>query len=410
MYFFIDSTDLNFYILKNLVIFMDKIKDVNDDSILCFEYFTAQGVEDLSIVSEAVEIIRSLVLELKDEDTYVLLAKQFENIFDDFDFEVKTIIIDDLCNWLEENAYVFDRAMFIAAEGDMNLYNLTKLLESKNVKVYNSDSYAVKLTSDKYETFDYLMNRVNQPMTYNILLNPKTYWKRAIQIFFDRINGDYGDGNDDGTVPIMQKPKDIPVLDNSDRDEVKKYKLIAKPRYGVDCENLKIIESKRDIDELEDIYPNGSRFIVQEYVPGDVCSVCLLSDGKQALPISLNKQIVEIDENGGEYKGGYIPYEHPLKENAFEVAKKACEFIPGIKGFVGVDLVIADDVYLIEINSRFTTSYVGLEKIANINIAKTIINLIDGNISVDDIPKIEYSDKVSFLKDEEGILKIQIGE
>ncbi len=389
---------------------MDKIKDVNDDSILCFEYFTAQGVEDLSIVSEAVEIIRSLVLELKDEDTYVLLAKQFENIFDDFDFEVKTIIIDDLCNWLEENAYVFDRAMFIAAEGDMNLYNLTKLLESKNVKVYNSDSYAVKLTSDKYETFDYLMNRVNQPMTYNILLNPKTYWKRAIQIFFDRINGDYGDGNDDGTVPIMQKPKDIPVLDNSDRDEVKKYKLIAKPRYGVDCENLKIIESKRDIDELEDIYPNGSRFIVQEYVPGDVCSVCLLSDGKQALPISLNKQIVEIDENGGEYKGGYIPYEHPLKENAFEVAKKACEFIPGIKGFVGVDLVIADDVYLIEINSRFTTSYVGLEKIANINIAKTIINLIDGNISVDDIPKIEYSDKVSFLKDEEGILKIQIGE
>lgn len=389
---------------------MDKIKDVNDDSILCFEYFTAQGVEDLSIVSEAVEIIRSLVLELKDEDTYVLLAKQFENIFDDFDFEVKTIIIDDLCNWLEENAYVFDRAMFIAAEGDMNLYNLTKLLESKNVKVYNSDSYAVKLTSDKYETFDYLMNRVNQPMTYNILLNPKTYWKRAIQIFFDRINGDYGDGNDDGTVPIMQKPKDIPVLDNSDRDEVKKYKLIAKPRYGVDCENLKIIESKRDIDELEDIYPNGSRFIVQEYIPGDVCSVCLLSDGKEALPISLNKQIVEIDENGGEYKGGYIPYEHPLKEKAFEVAKKACEFIPGIKGFIGVDLVIADDVYLIEINSRFTTSYVGLEKIANINIAKTIIDLIDGNISVDDIPKIEYSDKVSFLKDEEGILKIKIGE
>lgn len=388
---------------------MDKIKDVNDDSILCFEYFTAQGVEDLSIVSEAVEIIRSLVLELKDEDVYVLLAKQFENIFDDFDFEVKTIIIEDLCNWLEENVYVFDRAMFIAAEGDMNLYNLTKLLESKNVKVYNSDSYAVKLTSDKYETFDYLMNRVNQPMTYNILLNPKTYWKRAIQIFFDRINGDYGDGNDDGTVPIMQKPKDIPVLDNSDRDEIKKYKLIAKPRYGVDCENLKIIESKRDIDELEDIYPNGSRFIIQEYIPGDVCSVCLLSDGKQALPISLNKQIVEIDENGGDYKGGYIPYEHPLKEKAFEVAKKACEFIPGIKGFVGVDLVIADDVYLIEINSRFTTSYVGLEKIANINIAKTIIDLIDGNISVEDIPKIEYSDKVSFLKDEEGILKIKIG-
>ena len=340
-----------------------------------------------------------------------MLAKQFENIFDDFDFDVKTIVIEDsLEDWLEKEAYIFDKAMFIAAEGDMNLYNLTKLLESKEIKIYGSDSYAVKLASDKFETFDYLLNRVNQPMTYNILLNPKTYWKRAIQIFFDKINGDYGDGSDDGAVPIMQKPRDIPVLDNSDRDVVKKYKLIAKPRFGVDCENIKIISSKRDIDELENIYPNGSRFVIQEYIPGDVCSVCLISDGKEALPISLNKQIVKIDENGGEYLGGYIPYEHPLKEKAFAVAKRACEFIPGLKGFIGVDLIIADDVYLIEINSRFTTSYVGLQKVANVNIAKTIMDLIDKNVAIEDIGEVEYSDKVSFCKDENGILDIKIGE
>ena len=386
------------------------LKDVTDDSILVFELFTASGIEDLSIVSEAVELIRSLVNDLKDEDTYVLIAEPFKNIFDDFDFEVKTITIDNLEEWLEENAYIFDRAMFIAAENDMNLYNLTKLLENKAVKVYGSDSYAVKLCSDKYETFDYLINRVNQPMTYNILLNKKTYWKRAIQIFFDKINGDYGDGSDNGAVPIMQKPKDIPVLDNSDRDEVKKYKLIAKPRFGVDCESLKIISSKRDIDELEEIYPEGSRFIVQEFIPGDVCSVTLISDGKNAIPISLNKQIVEIDENGGKYLGGYVPYEHEMKEKAFEVAKKACESIPGIKGCVGVDLIIADDVYLIEINSRFTTSYVGLSKVANINIGKTIIDLIDKKISIEELGQIEYKDKVSFFKDENGILDIKIGE
>ena len=390
---------------------MVDLKDVNDDSILVFEYFTSAGVEDLSIVSEAVELIRSLVSDIKDEDIYVLLAKQFKDIFDDFDFDVKTIIIDEkLEDWLEREAYVFDRAMFIAAEGDMNLYNLTKLLELKDIKVYGSDHYAVNLTSDKFETFDYLKNRVKQPMTYNILINPKTYWKRAIQIFFDRINGDYGDGIDDGTVPIMQKPKDIPVLDNSDRDKVKKNKLIAKPRFGVDCDDLKVISSKLDIDELENIYPTGSRFIVQEYIPGDVCSVSLLCDGKEALLISLNKQIVEIDENGGEYLGGYVPYDHPLKDKAFELAKRACEFIPGLKGFVGVDLILADDVYLIEINSRFTTSYVGLQKVSNINIGQTIIDLIDKKISIGDIGEIEFSDKASFSKDENGMLNIKIGE
>lgn len=390
---------------------MVDLKDVNDDSILVFEYFTSAGVEDLSIVSEAVELIRSLVSDIKDEDIYVLLTKQFKDIFDDFDFDVKTIIIDEkLEDWLEREAYVFDRAMFIAAEGDMNLYNLTKLLELKDIKVYGSDHYAVNLTSDKFETFDYLKNRVKQPMTYNILINPKTYWKRAIQIFFDRINGDYGDGIDDGTVPIMQKPKDIPVLDNSDRDKVKKNKLIAKPRFGVDCDDLKVISSKLDIDELENIYPTGSRFIVQEYIPGDVCSVSLLCDGKEALLISLNKQIVEIDENGGEYLGGYVPYDHPLKDKAFELAKRACEFIPGLKGFVGVDLILADDVYLIEINSRFTTSYVGLQKVSNINIGQTIIDLIDKKISIGDIGEIEFSDKASFSKDENGMLNIKIGE
>ena len=391
---------------------MVDLKDVNDDSILVFEYFTASGVEDLSIVSEAVELIRSLVSDLKDEDIYVLLAKQFEDIFDDFDFDVKTVVIEEaLEDWIEKEAYIFDRAMFIAAENDNNLYNLTKLLESKEVKIYGSDSYAVKLASDKYETFDYLSNRIPQPMTYNILLNNKTYWKRAIQIFFDTINGDYGDGSNDNAVPIMQKPKDIPVLDNSDKDVVKENKLIAKPRFGVDCDNIKIISSKKDIDDLEEIYGIGSRFIVQPYIEGDVCSVCLISDGKEALPISLNKQIVEIDENGGEYLGGHVPYEHPLKEKIFMYAKKACEYVPGLKGFVGIDFIIEDDyIYLLEINSRFTTSYVGLEKIININIAKTIIDLIDKKIAIEDIGEIEYSDKASFCKDDNGMMNIRIGE
>ncbi|MBO7518538.1 MAG: ATP-grasp domain-containing protein, partial [Methanobrevibacter sp.] len=227
--------------------------------------------------------------------------------------------------------------------------------------------------------------------------------------FFDTINGDYGDGSNDNAVHIMQKPKDIPVLDNSDRDVVKENKLIAKPRFGVDCDDIKIIASKNDIDDLEEIYGDGSRFIVQPYIEGDVCSVCLISDGKEALPISLNKQIVEIDENGGEYLGGYVPYEHPLKDKVFKYAKLACEYVPGLKGFIGIDFIIEDDyIYLLEINSRFTTSYVGLQKIININIAKTIIDLIDKKISVEDIGEITYSSKASLYKNDDGILEIRI--
>ena len=119
--------------------------------------------------------------------------------------------------------------------------------------------------------------------------------------------------------------------------------------------------------------------------------------------------LVEIDENGGEYLGGYVPYEHPLKEKVFKYAKLACEYVPGLKGFIGIDFIIEDDyIYLLEINSRFTTSYVGLQKIININIAKTIIDLIDKKISVEDIGEITYSSKASFCKNDDGILEIKI--
>ena len=387
--------------------------EVGDDTILIFEYYTASGTDDPAIISEAEEIVRSIVLDLKDEDICVLVSKQFEHIFDDFDFDIKIIAIDDgLYEWLEMNASVFNRALFVSSENDMNLYRLTKLLESKQVKLYTSSSYAVKLASDKFETFDYLNKRVPQPKTYNILINPKTYWKRAIQLFFDGINGDYDDESGEYALPLFKRPKDVPVVDESDMDVVKEHKLIAKPRFGVDCENLKIIETKRNIDELEEIYEPGSRFVVQEFIEGDVCSVSLISNGRKALPISFNKQIVEINENGGQYVGGYIPFEHPLKEEAFKIAKKACEMLPGLQGFVGVDLIINNDegkVYLIELNSRFTTSYVGLQKIADFNIAKSLIDLLDKKITIEDLEKmVSYDGKVSFLKDENGILDIKV--
>ena len=80
-----------------------------------------------------------------------------------------------------------------------------------------------------------------------------------------------------------------------------------------------------------------------------------------------------------------------------------------MKGFIGVDFVVEDDyIYLLEINSRFTTSYVGLQKIININIAKTIIDLIDKKISVEDIGEITYGSKASFCKNDDGILEIKL--
>ena len=53
--------------------------------------------------------------------------------------------------------------------------------------------------------------------------------------------------------------------------------------------------------------------------------------------------------------------------------------------------------YLLEINSRFTTPYVGLKEIANFNIGKTIIEFADGKIKIDDLD-ISLDGEVEFKK------------
>ncbi len=137
----------------------------------------------------------------------------------------------------------------------------------------------------------------------------------------------------------------------------------------------------------------------------------LLCDGKSAIPISLNKQFVNLKNDKGTYLGGQIPFESEFKDLIFKTAIKAAEAIGGLKGFVGVDLLISndkkdiEDVYVLEINSRFTTPYVGLKKIANINIGSSIIDLIDGNTDIEELgEKISLNGKVEFKKSGDNLV------
>jgi predicted ATP-grasp superfamily ATP-dependent carboligase len=348
-----------------------------NDSILVFEYFTASGENDKCIISEAEALIFALLDDLKDYDVDLVINKSYEGIVKDYE-NVNPILIDcDVVEWLKVNAENFKRAIFISAENNNNLYNITKILEENNVKTYTSSADACFKSSDKYETYEELFNIVPQPRSFRFKIDPKGYWKRAIENLHEKWQAE---------------------------DPLAPLKLIIKPLVGVDCEDIVIIENIEDLTlDLDKIFKPGSRIIVQEYIEGEDISVSLISDGKKAVPISLNKQYVELKDDKGTYIGGKLPYESEYKDEAFEIAVKAIESIEGMKGFVGVDLLINADekdvysVYLLEINSRFTTPYVGLNEIANFNIGKSIIELIDGEIGIEDLD-ISLDGEVEFKK------------
>lgn len=348
-----------------------------NDSILVFEYFTASGVKDKCIISEAEELIFALLNDLNDLSKDLVINKSYENIAGDFQNTNPIFIEGDVIDWLEENAANFKKAIFIAAENDNNLYRITKILEENNVEIYTSSSQACLLSSDKYATYEELFNVVPQPRSFRFKIDPKGYWKRAIENLHEKWQAE---------------------------DPLTPLKLIIKPPMGVDCEDIVILEKIEDLTfDLDKIFPPGSRVLVQEYIEGEDISVSLISDGRKAVPISLNKQYVELKNDNGTYLGGMLPYDSKYKDEAFEIATKAVESIEGLKGFVGVDLLINADekdiysVYLLEVNSRFTTPYVGLNRIAGFNIAKSVVDVIDGNVCIEDID-VSLNGKVEFKK------------
>jgi len=74
-----------------------------------------------------------------------------------------------------------------------------------------------------------------------------------------------------------------------------------------------------------------------------------------------------------QYLGGEIPLVHPAAGYALELAQAAVALLPGLQGYVGVDLLLSgSQAWLIEINPRLTTSYVGLRQVIQLNLAQAI--------------------------------------
>lgn len=348
-----------------------------NDSILVFEYFTASGEKDKCIISEAEALVFALLDDLSDFNIDLVINESYGSVVKEYSNVNPILINNDIVDWLEDNAANFNKAIFIAAENDNNLYNITKILEENDVELYNSSSEACFISSDKSETYEVLSNVVPQPRTFRFKIDPKGYWKRAIENLHEKWQAE---------------------------DPLTPLKLIIKPLMGVDCEDIVVIENIEDLTlDLDRIFKPGSRVIVQEFIDGADISVSLISDGKKAIPLSLNEQFVSLKDDKGTYIGGKLPFESKYRDEAFEIATKAVESIDGLRGFVGVDLIINADekdiysVYLLEINSRFTTPYVGLKQIANINIGKSIIDIIDGKLDIDELD-VSLDGEVEFRK------------
>jgi predicted ATP-grasp superfamily ATP-dependent carboligase len=73
----------------------------------------------------------------------------------------------------------------------------------------------------------------------------------------------------------------------------------------------------------------------------------------------------------------------PLARRATAIGRRVADVLPSSVGYIGIDLVLGDadngsNDFVIEINPRLTTSYVGLRGSADGNLAGAMLDASDG--------------------------------
>ena len=168
--------------------------------------------------------------------------------------------------------------------------------------------------------------------------------------------------------------------------------LVIKPIDGVGCEGVCLLNSLSDLPEILALIRQSTaqeQMLLQSLVNGTHASVSLLIAEGGCRPLSLNLQLIEAG----------TPFRY-LSDKAIALASSAIGLIPGLKGYVGVDLVLAEDhVELIEINPRVTTSYIGLRQVATMNLAQAIWDACMKGVQPDFFP---LNGEVVIRKDDPG--------
>ncbi len=160
--------------------------------------------------------------------------------------------------------------------------------------------------------------------------------------------------------------------------------VVVKPPDGVGCDSIFFAKNSEAVKLAVEMNLNNNqtgRCIIQKFIEGISASVSLISNGEEAWPISLNLQQVSLNSfpTPSCYEGGIVPLTHPQKLEAFRLAKRSVELFYGLRGYIGVDLVLsAEGPIILEINPRITTSYVGLKSVSETNLAEVMVNAAKG--------------------------------
>ncbi|QDU56500.1 ATP-grasp domain-containing protein [Aeoliella mucimassa] len=152
------------------------------------------------------------------------------------------------------------------------------------------------------------------------------------------------------------------------------YPIVVKPIDG--CGSLGVVRH----DGPGACPLESAAYRWEEFAEGLPVSVAFLCSGEHRL--TLEPCVQRLNQpTDFTYLGGELPLSPEQSQRAHTLAAQAMDALPTTTGYVGVDLVLGDapdgsDDKVIEINPRYTTSYIGLRAATEANLAATLLSLV----------------------------------
>ena len=243
--------------------------------------------------------------------------------------DVEMHIVEDAIDYIQQVSLIAaqcDATWVIAPESGGILESITHRLLEEKITLINCDVESVHITSDKLMCAEYLMKH------------------------------------------------DILTIENLSLEQTRSYMkpVIIKDRCGAGCEGLMRCENgKQALECIE----NFSQWVVQPYLEGDHLSLSLLFSRQEVKILSINKQIFENIKQPKLIACHVNAY--PVRDDMRLLAEKIFNAFPGLQGYVGVDVIETQGKhYIVDINPRLTSSFVGLSAVLEDNPAAMCINSV----------------------------------
>lgn len=131
-------------------------------------------------------------------------------------------------------------------------------------------------------------------------------------------------------------------------------------------------------DEMAVEYLEGEHYsvsIVGSRVVGEACG---FYSGLPPVFLTINRQHAVVGEDGVfTYHGGETPVHPKREEEIIEVAKKTIERL-GCQGYVGIDMIVGEKIWVVDVNPRPTMSLIGVAGVIEEEIADVLLKATVG--------------------------------